>query len=330
MFENNQNGFGSLRLPPISHFGSSYVNILNSDLPKNFETNYQASKGDRNSVSNQFNSYNDEIFTDGSIHEHIDTTSYEPTGFDISKTKTKFENYDDLFKLLEESEQDSQVVSVLPAKTSDNVNLFVSTVGNYRQLDNPVVASNINTFNIDLRPQTQEKLIPVNPTNYKEKDSSIFSNIGDDYLQLDPFIKPSKDNKYDIDLAAQSKLRRPFKRDINFSGKSKVLEKQLANLPTSPPPNIIDMTKRVRCIDIIYSKGIHELLKVMPRDTYIWREENEAGKIQLKRRVFVMEGDLYTYDDGRKCKLYEKLFGHFLTQVTTENGEILYLKYIRL
>ena len=304
--------------------------MLNSDLPKNFETNYQASKDDRSSVSNQFISYNDEIFTDGSIDKYIDTTSNEPAGFDRSKIKTNFENYDDLFKLLEESEQDNQVISVLPAKTSDNNNLTVSTVRNYRQLDNPVVTSSNNINNIDLSSQTQNKLIPVKPTNFEKRDSSIFGNIKDDYLQLDTLVKPSKDNKYDIDLTARSKLRRPFKRDINFSCKSKVLGKHLSELPTSPPPNIIDTTKRVRYIDIIYSKGIQELLKVMPRDTYIWREEYKAGKILLKRRIFVTEDDLYTYDDGRKCKLYEKLLGHFVMQVTYENGEILYLKSIIL
>ena len=322
MFENNQNGFGSQRLPPISHFGSGYLNMLSSDLPNDFETSYRASSNDRKSVRNQFFSNNDDIFNDRSLQQGIDRTSYEPARFDRSKIKTNFKDYDDLFNFVEESELDSQLLPVLPAETHDNDNLTVSNVGNYRQLDLPV---NNNTYNIDLRPQIQDKLIQVNPTSYEEKDSSIFSNMGDHCLQLYTPAIASKDNNYDIDLTAQGRLRTLNKRDLSFSGRSEVLGKQLSDLPTAPPQNSTDSTdsENVRSIDLVFTEGIAEILKVLPQDADFWREKNDAGRIQLKRRVFVTADDLNAYCGGSKCRLYEKLFGHFLTQVTTENGKIL-------
>ena len=116
----------------------------------------------------------------------------------------------------------------------------------------------------------------------------------------------------------------PIAIDLASQGKNEVLGVQLSDLPTSPPQGSDDImdSSQVRCIDLIYTEGITELLKVLPQDADFWRETDSAGNAQLKRRVFLTEGDLHTYDDCCKCKLYEKLHGNFLMRVT-ENGEIL-------
>ena len=121
------------------------------------------------------------------------------------------------------------------------------------------------------------------------------------------------------ELTAQGALRTPNKNGLSFSCQNKLLD-----LPTFPPHSKVGMkySQHVRCIDLVFTQGITELLEVLPRDSDFWRETDEAGSVQLKRTIFVTEDDLNLYDNFRKCRLYEKIHRNFLMHVT-ENGEIL-------
>ena len=68
-----------------------------------------------------------------------------------------------------------------------------------------------------------------------------------------------------------------------------------------------------RSIDLIYTDNIDEIMKVIPVNTYIRREENEKGELNLRILLWIKTIEVYTDD------VYDKIYSH-LMEKKTKNG----------